>query len=188
MSVRPKPTLPLQQIQIIHLVAMYSLKTIFSISLLAFVSLAFAQSDIESLLDDGYDLYASEKYEAAIAKFNQAELVDSTNSETYLLRGLCQHALGQTRLAVEDLEKAIQYDPEYVEAYQQLGYIYLVSQAPDRAIKAFDKAIELDPTNAEIYVNRGTAKCMNDDKEGAVADWAKAKAMGIGYTEMMVCE
>ena len=29
-----------------------------------------------------------------------------------------------------------------LEAYQQLGYVFLVCQAPDRAIQAFDKAIE----------------------------------------------
>lgn len=163
-------------------------RAFFFIGLLLISLLSFGQNDIESVLDAGYDLYSSEKYEKAIVQFNKAMELDSTIAETYLLRGLCQHALGQTRNAVEDLESAIRLDPEYVEAYQQLGYIFLVGQAPDRAIQAFDKAIALDPTNAEIYVNRGTAKCMKEDKEGAAADWAKAKSMGIGYTELMVCE
>ena len=146
------------------------------------------QPDEETLLDKGYEFFINEKYEEAIVQFNQAIDLNDLNPESFLLRGLCWHAMGETKKAVEDLSQAIILDNEYVAAYQQLGYIYLVGQAADRAIEAFDKAIELDPTNAEVYVNRGTAKCMNNDKEGANADWKLAKALGVDYGEMMVCE
>jgi Flp pilus assembly protein TadD len=147
-----------------------------------------AQVDEEALLDKGYELYTEDKYEEAIQQFNLALQLNDQNPETYFLRGLSWHAAADTKKAVEDLQKAIELQPDYLEAYQQLGYIYLVGQAPDRAIEAFDKAIELDPTNAEIYVNRGTAKCMKEDKEGANADWKIAKSLGVDYGEMMVCE
>lgn len=136
----------------------------------------------------GFDLYSEERYEEAISQYDQALTINADNPETYFLRGLSWHASSETRKAVEDMKKAIALNPNYVDAYQQLGYIYLVGQAAERAIEAFDKAIELDPTNAEVYVNRGTAKCMNEDKAGANADWKIAKTLGVDYGEMMVCE
>jgi tetratricopeptide (TPR) repeat protein len=150
--------------------------------------LLILQPDVEALLDKGFDLYNEEKYTEAIAQYDKALGIDEANPEIYFLRGLAWHASSETRKAIMDMDMAIELDPDYAEAYQQLGYIYLIGQAPDRAIEALDKAIALDPSNAETYVNRGTAKCMQDDKEGANKDWAMAKALGVDYGEMMVCE
>ncbi len=143
--------------------------------------------DLEVLLDRGYEQYSNEQYQEALETFNQAAKLKPDNAETYLLRGMTQFGLQQIRESVEDLEKAIEIDPYYSEAYQELGYVYLVSQAPAEAVKAFDKAIELNPS-AELYVNRGTAKCMMNDREGAEADWKIATSLGVDYSEMMVCD
>jgi tetratricopeptide (TPR) repeat protein len=144
--------------------------------------------DVENLLDQGYEAYLASKYMTAVNYYSQAIDKDGSNPEAYFLRGISYHGLQEVEKAVNDLKKAIELEPEYVEAYQELGYIYLVGQAPKRAIEAFDKAIELDPTSGEVFVNRGTAKCMLDDTEGAEEDWKKAQELGVEYSEYMKCE
>jgi tetratricopeptide (TPR) repeat protein len=48
----------------------------------------------------------------------------------------------------------------------------------EEAIEDFDMAIKYDKNYASAYVNRGTAREMARDPEGACSDWAKARALG----------
>lgn len=156
--------------------------------ILILFTLFFSQDPVESLLDDGYEQYEQGEFELAIATFDKALSLAPDNPEIYFLRGISYHGLEETRKAIGDLEMAIKLDPDYGDAYQQMGFIYLVGQAAAEAIKAFDRAIELNPELPELYVNRGTARCMNGDPEGARVDWEKAQAMGVQYTEYMKCD
>ncbi len=148
----------------------------------------FSQDQLEVILDKGYDLYLKDKFEKAIETFNLALTLAPDNPETYLLRGLSHHGAGEVMKSIEDMQKAIDLDPNYIDAYREIGYIYLVGQAPREALEAFDKAIALDPSVAELYVNRGTAKCMLDDANGAKEDWKKAKELGVAYSAYMKCD
>jgi len=142
---------------------------------------------IDELLDKGYEYYQSENFNKAIETFNKALKIDPVNPETYLLRALSYYGLQEVEKSVLDLEKAIELDETYISAYSELGYIYLVGQAPKKAIEAYNKAIKLDPESGELYVNRGTAKCMLNDSDGAEADWKKAQELGVQYSEYMTC-
>ena len=46
------------------------------------------------------------------------------------------------------------------------------------AKKDADKCIQLDPKSADGYVNRGMAKEMLRDLDGACKDWTKARELG----------
>jgi len=49
----------------------------------------------------------------------------------------------------------------------------------DGAISDYTKAIELNPNLASVYYNRGIAKKMKGDIEGANADFTKAKMLRL---------
>ena len=51
--------------------------------------------------------------------------------------------------AIDDYTRAIDLNPNYVEAYNNRGAIYNNIREPELAIADFDKVIELDPN----YVN-----------------------------------
>lgn len=148
---------------------------------------SFAQ-DIEKIIDQGYEKYLAEDYKGAILDFGKALSYDEDNPEVYYLRGVSKSALGEKRGAMEDLNRATELEPAYAEAYYEKGYIFLTDQNAERAIKEFDQAIQHKPDFAEAYVSRGTARCMLEDRSGAEKDWIKAKGLGIGYTEFMICE
>ena len=121
----------------------------------------------DALLDIGYAQYEEGIYKNAIKSFNQVIDLDPNNSEAYFLRAMSFQSIQQTELAIADLKKAIVLKTDYAEAFQQLGFIYLVQQAPNLAIEAFNKAILLAPELAELYINRGSAQCMlgNENKQ-----------------------
>ena len=146
------------------------------------------QDTSERLLDEGYEKYLNEDYRGAILDFTKAISYSPDKAEIYYLRGICQSALENKKLAMSDYDRALDINPEYAEVYYEKGYIYLIDQNAKLAIEQFDKAIKAKPDFAEAYVSRGTAKCMMDLKEAAKIDWEKAKDLGVAYSEYMVCE
>ena len=122
-------------------------------TLLILITISFIldQDPIEQLLDSGYEKYENEQYEEAILVFTEAAKIDSSNAETFYLRGLSYHGAEKIRESIIDLKKAVSINPQYTEAYQQMGFVYLISQAPEEAIEAFDNALSLNDKIAEVY-------------------------------------
>ena len=46
------------------------------------------------------------------------------------------------------------------------------------AIADYNKALEINPQNASNYVNRGIARELVNDRQGACDDWRKAANLG----------
>jgi tetratricopeptide (TPR) repeat protein len=59
-----------------------------------------------------------------------------------------------------------------------LSGIYFKKEDYKKALEMADKAIKMDKENAAAYVNRGMAKEMLRDMNGACEDWLKAKELG----------
>jgi Tfp pilus assembly protein PilF len=152
------------------------------------ISLIIWFQAVDNLLDKGYEQYDQGEFTEAVKSFNTAIEIDPKNAEAHFLRAMTYQGLALFKLAVADLEKAIVLKTDYAEAFQQLGYIYLVGQAPVLAIEAFDKAILLTPKVAELYINRGSAQCMLGHLEKAAQDYQKAQKMGISYAAYMNCD
>ena len=56
--------------------------------------------------------------------------------------------------AFYELNQAIQGDPTYLDAYFELGKIYLMAGEPSAASAAFSFVLQRDPTHAEAFYNR----------------------------------
>ena len=152
------------------------------------VSIFLLYQSVDALLDAGYAQYEQGIHKEAIKTFNQVITLDPNNPEAYFLRAMSYQSIQWTELAIIDLKQSIVLNTNYAEAFQQLGYIYLVGQAPDLAIEAFDRAIFLAPELAELYINRGSAQCMLGNRKKATQDYQKAREMGINYAEYMNCD
>ncbi len=59
-------------------------------------------------------------------------------------------------------EKAVEIDPAYAEAWNNLAIAYEQQGLFDRAQKAYEKAVQLDPNNAMIRQNYDLFKEIND--------------------------
>jgi len=69
---------------------------------------------------------------------------------------------GLWREAIYRWEKAVEIDPGYAAAFNDLAVAYEHEGELQKARKAYDKALELDPNNTEIRQNYELFKEIND--------------------------
>ena len=80
--------------------------------------------------------------------------------------------------AIADYTKAIEFDPNYANAYLARGNAKARLEDYNDAIADLTKAIELKPDNALAYLARGATKYSLGDKNGSCSDWKIAATMG----------
>ena len=76
--------------------------------------------------------------------------------------------------AVANYEKAIELNPEYVEAFISLGALHQNNKNYEGVITNYGEAIRLDSSNELLYEEIGTAKRELGDHKGAIIDFKKA--------------
>ena len=100
--------------------------------------------------------------------------VDTTMSaEEYLNRANSKAEEGDYYGAIDDYNKAIEINPNYVSAYSNRGLTYHRLESYYSAIKDYTKVIEIEPDFADAYYNRGNAKAQLEDYYGAIEDYNK---------------
>jgi Tfp pilus assembly protein PilF len=74
---------------------------------------------------------------------------------------------GLWREAIYRWEKAVEIDPTYAAAFNDLAIAYEHEGQLEKARKAYERAVELDPNNAEIRQNHELFKEINDRTSSA---------------------
>jgi len=69
---------------------------------------------------------------------------------------------GLWREAIYRWERAVEVDPTYAAAYNDLAIAYEHEGQLDKARKAYEKALEIDPNNSQIRQNYELFKEIND--------------------------
>lgn len=73
---------------------------------------------------------------------------------------------GLWREAIYRWEKAVEVDPRYAAAFNDLAIGYEHEGQLDKARKAYEKALELEPNNSQIRQNYELFKEINDRTSG----------------------
>jgi Tfp pilus assembly protein PilF len=76
--------------------------------------------------------------------------------------GIAVAQRGLWREAIYRWEKAIEIDPSYASAYNDLAIGYEHEGQLDKARRAYERALELDPNNVQIRQNFELFKEIND--------------------------
>jgi tetratricopeptide (TPR) repeat protein len=84
---------------------------------------------------------------------------------------------GSADKALGLLDAVVTAHPDYAEAYNSEGVIYMRRRQHDRARAAFAKVLELDPTSATAYANRGADEIGAGDLPAAIIDLKQAVAL-----------
>ncbi len=82
--------------------------------------------------------------------------------------------LVQWEKAVKDYSKAIELNPNFIEAYNNRENAYAHLKLYNEALEDFNKAIELNPNLAEAYSNRGNAYSERENLDKAIKDYKTA--------------
>ncbi len=77
--------------------------------------------------------------------------------------------------AVEALERAIELDPNYADAYAYISYLYVGIGRIEEALSAIETAINLNPQYPFWYIqNRAVIRYMREEYEAAIIDLESA--------------
>jgi len=85
--------------------------------------------------------------------------------------------------AIVELKRAVEIDPAFADAHNQLGVAYFQKKDVDNAFTSFSKALEYNPANATYYSNIGLVYSARNDIQGSLRAFQKAVALDPNYTE-----
>jgi len=100
--------------------------------------------------------------------------VISQNANDYYTTAIGNIKNENYELALTNLNKAVELNPNYKEAYFSRGFVYHTTNKFEQAIKEYNKAVELKFTGVELNYYRGLAYYDLDNYDKALADFNKA--------------
>lgn len=111
-------------------------------------------------------LMAMGENEAALEAALEANRLDITMFEGYLVLGMAYRANGEVEKAVQTLEIYAQYQPDNAEAFTVLGAAYFSYGEEEKALKSLQQALRLDRTSSEAYYWLGEFYLQKSAEEG----------------------
>ena len=114
-----------------------------------------------------------------------AELVAAAprSPQAWLSLGLVKIASFDLTAAVQHFQRALEIDPNFVDAYIYLAKIWLGSDYLDRAQRAVARARQLAPENGEVLSMAGFVRLAFRDFDGARRLFTRAVALSPGLGE-----
>ena len=82
-----------------------------------------------------------------------------------------------------DFTRAIDFKPDYPQAYFNRGLAYDIKGEHDLAIKDYTKAIQLKPDDANAYHNCGSAYGAKGDFDHAIENYTRAIELKPAFAE-----
>jgi tetratricopeptide (TPR) repeat protein len=104
-------------------------------------------------------------FDRAKSVLDQIITLDPTNKEAINARALSEFNLGLDTEGIEDLKKAIEIDPHYTMAWNNLGSFYLGLGELDAAIECFDQTLTIDIKNYDAFLLKDMALGRREKKE-----------------------
>ncbi len=115
-----------------------------------------------------------QEYDRSLAAYEEAHRLAPTDVRFYIGRGLLYAEQGQGKLALSDLEEAVQVAPRSAEAWFYLGtFRWRFRHDAPGALAALGKAVELHP-NAWYATELGNVYFASGDGEAAIRTYERA--------------
>lgn len=118
-------------------------------------------------------IQGSDAYDLALSGPNKAA--------AHLNRGNFRARNGAVDLAIADYDKALHFNPRYIDAFLNRGLAFGRKRDFVRAIADFSQAIGLDTKNASAYYYRGCIYGMQGKYEIAIADFGESLRLDPGH-------
>lgn len=115
--------------------------------------------DVLNALALDYFLLPKPKYVLALETYNKVLKLDIQNADAYFYKGLIFKETGDTAKAISSFQTCTEVDPDYYDAFMQLGILYAAKKDPI-AIKYYNNAIAVNDTSKEAEY--GIAKYFQD--------------------------
>ncbi|MEH1874295.1 tetratricopeptide repeat protein [Nostoc sp.] len=131
----------------------------------------------------GDECFEKGEYSNAIANYNQALKVKSTEVDLYYKRGLAYYQVGDYEAAIADYSQAIQMNLHDAKSYNKRGLALSQLGRLEEAINDYTQAIRINPNVAVAYKNRAEARSHVGDNQGAIEDYTQAIKINPHYAD-----
>ena len=101
------------------------------------------------------------RYTHTIKSANKALETDPYNARAFFIKAYALKEYGDTSKAIRNYMEAVKNNPDYYEAYVELGNLFRAKKDPV-AEKYYQNAIEIKPENTDAYYNLGIYYQQND--------------------------
>jgi predicted TPR repeat methyltransferase len=130
---------------------------------------------------------------ASAERAYRAQLQQSPEDPSALhFLGLLRNQQGRNPEALTLMLRALEADPEYVDAWSNLGIVFIEEQDFARAEKCCRRALELAPEFVNAWANLGMALRARNALEEALAAWSRAlelaptmRSIAIPYGQLL---
>jgi tetratricopeptide (TPR) repeat protein len=119
----------------------------------------------------------------AIQYFDNVLRLDSTNWEAREFKGVYYKRRGEFDKAFEIYRSIIVNNPDYANAYFDMGMIYLELDSLSKAYDNFDIAVKTDQLFVKAYYYRGVCAELQGNAAAALSDYKQAKGMLPDFKE-----
>lgn len=110
--------------------------------------------EISALLDAGLSEQNTEKVAESLRRVDRYLSENPENPRAYNVKGtVLGRGFGRMDEAIVMFEKAVQLDPDFVSAYENMGIAYAMKRNFPKAEQAMLKALEIEPENQNVREN-----------------------------------
>lgn len=117
------------------------------------------------------------------ARSQQISVSQQNAANSWYRQGVFKQQEGDYEGAIEAYDRAIELNPNRIEAYNDCGLAHLELQEYVEAIEDFDRAIALNPQRYEFYNSRGVARLALGNYAEAIEDFNDAKKLNRYFAE-----
>ena len=137
-----------------------------------------APDNFDAYIDLGMAYFDAERFQDAMAAFQQAITINPQASRAYNGVGrVCYHT-GPAQAAIEAYERAISLDRNYIDPYYGLGILYAAQLGEyEAAINAFQRGVEHNPTEAFLVASLGSTYARMGEFEKAIESLQRALSL-----------
>jgi len=108
------------------------------------------------------------KMRSASETFAKAIQLRSRSKELYLLKATADEGRGATEDAIAACQKALELDPDYAEAYAEIGDVLQHNKKRrSEAITAYESALKINPRLLSVYEFLGQTVLLAEDEKRA---------------------
>jgi len=132
----------------------------------------------EAHMQQGRELVEQELYAEAIDEFDTAVVLDPDSAEAFLERGRTWARMEQDRLAMNDLEHALELGLETRDMRDQLGLMFYKQDDWESCVEHLTASVTLAPDNGWAYDMRARCYYLQGDKDSARQDARRACDLG----------
>lgn len=122
----------------------------------------------------GHAFADMERFDDALAAYDDALRVDPRHADAYCGRAVTRSMQGSADEAIIEASKAIEIDPDHFNARATRANSYLERDANELALADAEVVIRVQPTSQRGWWFRGHARLRLGDFDGAIADLDRA--------------